>query len=170
VITVRLLNENDVSAYRAVRLEALRDSPTAFGSSYEEELNLPLSKFASRLQDARIFGAYSGDNHLIGILGFIQESRVKRAHNASLVGMHVSMSFRRQGVGGALLDHAIQFARQSGGIEAIKLSVTSNNQDAVRLYQSRGFKPYGLEPNALYVGGKYLDEEYLILLLGNEGA
>jgi ribosomal protein S18 acetylase RimI-like enzyme len=162
VITVRLLNESDVSAYRALRLEALQNSPTAFGSSYGEELLLPLSAFASRLRDAKVFGAYS-EEKLIGILGFIRESRAKRAHAASLVGMHVSSSFRRQGVGGALLDHAIQFTRQLGGIKTIKLSVTANNQDAVRLYLSRGFKSYGLEPDAINVGEEYLDEEYLIL-------
>jgi GNAT superfamily N-acetyltransferase len=165
MISVRLLNENDVSAYRALRLEALQNSPMAFGSSYEEELTMPLSKFVSRLHEARVFGSYSGEGSLIGILGFIRESRTKRAHNASLVGMYVSTSSRKQGVGGKLLDYTIQFARQLGGIKTIKLSVTANNRDAARLYLSRGFKPFGLEPDALYVDGKYLDEEYLILRL-----
>ncbi len=141
------------------------DSPTAFCSSYEEELKFPLSKVVSRLKENSVFGAYSDDGRLIGILGLIREDREKRAHNASLVGMYVSPAFRRQGVGGALLDHAIQFARQLGGIKTLKLSVMATNREASRLYLSRGFKPYGLEPDALYVGGRYIDEEYLILRL-----
>jgi ribosomal protein S18 acetylase RimI-like enzyme len=165
VITIRLLNADDVGPYEKLRLEALKDSPAAFGSSYEEELQLPLSKVISRLQESTIFGAHAEDGQLIGLLGFRREARVKRAHNASLFGMHVSLPFRRQGVGGALLDHAIQYARELGGLRTIKLSVTATNREATRLYLSRGFQSYGLEPEALYIDGRYLDEEYMILML-----
>ena len=163
MITIRLLNTGDVDAYEALRLEALKDSPKAFGSSYEEELQLPLSKIIARLQESTIFGAYAEDGQLIGLLGFRREARVKRAHAVSLFGMHVSLPFRRRGVGGTLLDHAIRHAKELGGVRTIRLSVIANNQDAARLYLSRGFKPYGIEPDALYIGGRYLDEEYMIL-------
>ncbi len=165
MITIRLLKAEDVVAYRRLRLEALLDSPAAFCSSHEEELRKPLEEWVSRLEDNSVFGACAEDGQLIGILGLIREDRIKRAHSASLVGMHVSPPFRRQGIGGMLLDHAIQFARQLGGIKTLKLSVMTTNQDATRLYRARGFKSYGLEPEALFVDGQYHDEDYLILRL-----
>jgi ribosomal protein S18 acetylase RimI-like enzyme len=73
--------------------------------------------------------------------------------------------FRRQGISGLLLDHAILFARQLGGLKTLKLSVMTTNREANRLYLSRGFKSYGLEPDALFVDGRYIDEEYMILRL-----
>ena len=36
-LTVRSLTEDDWEAYRAVRLEALRESPEAFVGTFEEE-------------------------------------------------------------------------------------------------------------------------------------
>jgi ribosomal protein S18 acetylase RimI-like enzyme len=165
VITIRLLNVDDVAAYERLRLEALQDSPAAFGSSYEEEVKRPTSQIISRLRDSTIFGAHPEEGPLIGLLGFRREVRTKRAHNGELFGMHVSRPFRRQGVGGALLDHVIQYARDLGGIRTIKLSVTANNGAAVQLYRSRGFKSFGLEPDALAIDGAYLAEEYMILFV-----
>lgn len=168
-MTIRLLSENDVSAYRSLRLEALQDSPTAFRSSFEEELEAPLEKFISVMRQNAIFGAFNEEGMLIGVAGCRRESRAKRAHQALLVGMHVTASHRRKGTGGALVDHVIQHARQLGGVRMLKLSVTANNQDAIRLYLSRGFKSCGVEPDALFVDGQYFAEETLFLRLVNGG-
>jgi RimJ/RimL family protein N-acetyltransferase len=164
---IRLLHENDVSAYRSMRLDALRDSPTAFRSSYEEEIGAPLEKFALVLREPAIFGAFAEEGQLIGLVGCRRESRGKLAHNALIVGVHVKAAHRRQGVGGALLDHVIQYAQQLGGIRMLKLSVTANNQDSIRLCVSRGFKSYGLEPDALCVDGAYYAEELYYRRLEN---
>src|SRR5438105_15205293 len=113
---VRLLTSDDVSDYRELRLQALQESPTAFGSSYEHEATLPLEEFAARLRlhgdpANGIFGAFSDANNLIGMLGFARENRAKRAHIGSLWGMYVLPGFRGQHVGAALLDQALSHAR-----------------------------------------------------------
>ncbi len=164
---IRLLNENDVSAYRSLRLDALRDSPTAFRSSYDEEVVAPLEKFASVLAEPAIFGAFTDEGQLIGLVGCRRESRAKLAHNALVVGVHVHPEHRRQGVGGALLDHVIHYARQLGGIRMLKLSITATNQDSIRLCRSRGFQSYGVEPDAIFVDGSFLSEELFYLRLEN---
>ena len=158
-MTIRVLDENDVSVYRSLRLEALQESPTAFRSSYEEELAAPLEKFASVLRDMAIFGAFTDEGQLIGLAGYRRENRAKVAHNALIVGVHVKPAHRRLGVGGALLDYAIRYAQQQGGIRMLKLSVAANNNDSIRLWLSRGFKSYGVEPDALCVDGKFYAEE-----------
>lgn len=47
---IRFLNCQDVVVYRDLRLQALRESPTAFGSSYEQESCFSLTDFAARMR------------------------------------------------------------------------------------------------------------------------
>jgi GNAT superfamily N-acetyltransferase len=164
-MTIRRLTPADVGAYREARMEALRTSPAAFCSSVEEEQLQPIEFFMRRLEDNHVFGAFTDGGRLVGIVGVVREDRRKRAHQATLVGMHVSTEFRRRGLGGALLDRAIACAREIDGVEALKLSVISAQDDARRLYESRGFTAYGLEPRAIRVEGRDYDEVYLILQL-----
>jgi hypothetical protein len=43
--------------------------------------------------------------------------------------------------------------------------VTTGQLAARRLYEFLGFKTFSHEPRALLVGGKYVDEDYYVLLL-----
>jgi ribosomal protein S18 acetylase RimI-like enzyme len=52
----------------------------------------------------------------------------------------VKPAVRRQGIGSELLDHAIEYIRSQGYTHASILVSQSNNQ-AMRLYQRRGFYP-----------------------------
>ena len=169
-MTIRFLDSGDLTAYRDLRLAALQESPTAFGSSHIEEAELPLTEFAARLRppdkpDNGIFGAFVDDKGLVGILGFAREYRVKRAHIASVWGMYVSPEFRGRGFGAALVDEAIAHARRLGSVRQIVLSVTASNVAAGALYRSRGFERIGLERDALCIDGKYFDEEQMALYL-----
>ena len=48
-VLVRRLTQADASAYRAVRLRALREHPEAFTSDADEEASQPLDVMAQRL-------------------------------------------------------------------------------------------------------------------------
>jgi GNAT superfamily N-acetyltransferase len=54
----------------------------------------------------------------------------------------VDRDYRRRGVGGAMLDRLIGDS-YAGGRGLIVLAVTSNNYDAIRLYERKGFKVNG---------------------------
>jgi ribosomal protein S18 acetylase RimI-like enzyme len=153
-----------------LRLAALQEFPTAFGSSYVEEAEMPLTEFATRLRppnkpDNGVFGAFVDDKRLAGVLGFAREYRVKRPHVASIWGMYVSPEFRGRGIGAALLDKAVDYARMLGTVRQIVLSVTASNVVAIKLYRSRGFERFGLEQDGLCIDGKYFDFEHLVLFL-----
>ena len=53
------------------------------------------------------------------------------------------------------------------GLEQIVLSVTTTQPAAMGLYRSLGFASFGCERRALKVGGRYLDEEYMVLYLAS---
>ncbi|ACC85240.1 GNAT family N-acetyltransferase [Nostoc punctiforme] len=170
---IRFLNTQDVVVYRELRLQALKDSPTAFGSSYEEESCFSLPDFAARLRPHNdpansIFGAFGNTDKLIGMLGFSRENRLKRFHIGSLWSMYVLPENRGQGVGAALLDRVLSHARCLSGLRQISLTVTTNNLPACSLYQSRGFERFGKEHNALFINGTYFDEEHLVLYFNHD--
>ncbi len=57
------------------------------------------------------------------------------------LGLGVADAFQRQGLGRALLDHLLDWARQHS-IANVYLVVVTDNQRAIQLYQSRGFVAY----------------------------
>ena len=52
-ITVRVLGEADWQRYREVRLAALKDSPDAFVSTYEEEADYDEAHWRERMTNAQ---------------------------------------------------------------------------------------------------------------------
>jgi len=159
-IEVRRLTSADAARYRETRLAALKNSPEAFGSTFETESLKPLSSFAERLGSAAVFGAFR-DGELLGIAGFASHEGVKEAHKGWLWGMYVRPEARKAGVGRQLVEVVIDFARQN--VEILQLSVVSDNEPARRLYARLGFVEYGLEKDSLKQGDTYYDEILMAL-------
>jgi RimJ/RimL family protein N-acetyltransferase len=54
----------------------------------------------------------------------------------------------------------------SGEYTRLKAAAAAEQLTARRLYESLGFQAFGREPRALPVNGRYLDEDYMALMLG----
>ncbi len=162
---IRRLTEDDVAAFRSLRLRALQEHPEAFGRSYEEAVAEPIERMAARLQSTPdgnfTLGAF--DHELVGIVAFVREQGAKMRHKGGIYSMYVARDAQGQGIGRALLEQALAEARQQPGLEQIMLTVVSTNGAARQLYESLGFKTYGVEPRALKVGEQYFDEDLMIL-------
>jgi ribosomal protein S18 acetylase RimI-like enzyme len=164
---IRRLLPKDVKVYRSLRLRGLRDSPTAFGSSYSEEARRPLTALASRLGETPAtwtFGAFEGER-LVGVLSLARETRKKKSHKATIFGMYVERKMRRKGIGRRLFGKAIEMSRSLRGVRQITLSVIEGNLPALRLYKSLGFRVYGTEEASLFVAGRFYAEHFLALKL-----
>jgi RimJ/RimL family protein N-acetyltransferase len=167
---VRILTEADAQAFWNIRLQALRDDPESFGSSYEEILERGIAgvtqgfrKKENPLEDVT-FGAFEGKT-LVGIAGLRREESVKRRHKAVIWGMYVPREMRRKGIGKALLEAAISHAKTLPGLERINLSVVLTSKEARLLFVSLGFETYGLERQALKLNERYFDQELMTLRL-----
>lgn len=154
-IEIRRLLQDDAVLYRGIRLEALRASPEAFGSSFDVEDAQPLSWFSDRLGSSAVLGAFR-DAKLLGIAGFAVQQGPKRAHKGILWGMYVRPAARRASVGRRLVEAICNLARQQ--VELIQLTVVCDNEQARSLYARLGFMEYGVEKNALKQDGRYYDE------------
>ena len=96
--TIRRLRSDDAASFRAIRLEALKANPEAFGSAFELEDKLDVAWFAGRLEDSHVLGAFR-DGELVGTAGFSIQQGQKNAHKGRLFGMYVRSSSRNLGVG-----------------------------------------------------------------------
>ena len=160
------LTRDDAAAYQDLRLYSLQESPEAFGSSFDEEVNRPLEIVANRIKDPanHVFGAFSEEDQLIGMVTLRWEQREKSIHKAAIYAMFVSPQYRGKGTGRALMDTAIQRARDIG-VRQVILAVNNSNKAAVHLYEACGFERFGLETDSFLVGGKYYDAVYMTLPL-----
>ncbi len=166
--SIRRLMISDLDAYFSIRLESLKNAPTNFMSSYEEEERTGNTFFEGILRhagiDNLIFGAFIKDR-LVGVIGLYQEKQLKAKHKCNIWGMYVQSDCRQKGIGRALLREAIDHIKDRLKCLIANITVESNNISAIKLYESMGFKLWGNEPKAMCWNGQYFDEYHLSLLL-----
>jgi ribosomal protein S18 acetylase RimI-like enzyme len=133
--------------YRAVRLQALQDSPDAFASTHAAEMERPDELWSSRIAAAadsptdRALFAIKNDE--VCGLAWCKVSASEHGF-ADLFQMWVEPKSRGHGIGAALLREAINFARNTGA-GTLRLEVTVAESAAMNLYRSHGFVPVGAE-------------------------
>jgi ribosomal protein S18 acetylase RimI-like enzyme len=163
---IRTLDEADALDLIGLRRIALIDSPESFLASPEDDWvssETAVRDLLRRYPDSVVFGAYAPQ--LVGMLGLYRESRSKAAHKAHLWGMFVLASHRRHRAAVRLLEAAIRYARTLDGIASLHLSVSDSAIAAQRLYESVGFKTWGIEPDAIRVGGHSRSDYHMHLSL-----
>lgn len=143
--TARRFAPDEWRLYRDLRLHALRESPDAFGSTHAHEVQRSESEWAARLsrgvhspRDLPLLVEVSAEPCGLAWVR-IEESAPEIAH---LYQMWVAPTRRRQGAGRALLDAAVAWAHIAGA-RTMVLDVTTDNIEAVRLYERSGFSPIG---------------------------
>jgi len=111
-------------------------------------------KAVRRHPDAAVFLAET-DTGIVGRLSISRDPHPASRHVADL-GLMVAASSRRQGVGSALLEQAVAWARASG-IRKLELHVFPHNEAAIRLYEKFGFVREGYRHGQYRRGGGYVD-------------
>ncbi|MBI4220875.1 MAG: GNAT family N-acetyltransferase, partial [Chloroflexi bacterium] len=79
--------------------------------------------------------------------------------------VYIAPEARGKGAAKALMLDLIQAARRWPEVEELRLAVVVENESARKLYRTLGFRGFGIEPRAMKIGDKYVDEEHMALLL-----
>lgn len=138
--TIRRLNPGEGFLYREVRLEALKDSPEAFSTSYESAQERDDQSWATQADAS----AEGGDratflviaDRVIGMAALYRDADVMKS--GELVQMWIAPDYRGTSVSMDLLDHLFRWASQHG-FETIHAGVTPGNLRALRFYEKYGF-------------------------------
>jgi putative acetyltransferase len=111
-------------------------------------------KAVQRHADAAVF-VVEDDGRIVGRLSLARDPHPSSRHVADL-GLMVSAGHRRRGIGKALLEQAVRWARESG-VRKLELHVFPWNEPALRLYESFGFEREGLRRDHYARDGEYVD-------------
>ncbi|MDW5415770.1 GNAT family N-acetyltransferase [Iodobacter sp. CM08] len=167
---IRKLTIHDAAALKAIRLEAVQNSPRSFWPNAEEIRARELDSFCQQLSDPyeTIYGVFLESN-LIAIAGLKRYGLAKLQHKATIFGVYTQAMQRKQGIARRLLLILLDDVYSDPNIVQISLSVNIENQSAKALYISLGFEPYALEKNSMRVDGVFIHEEHLVLALPIRG-
>jgi GNAT superfamily N-acetyltransferase len=164
-VTIRRFGPDDWREFRELRLAALRDAPTAFGSTYEWTLARPEGDWRRRLAGSAMFaamlpedgqsaspvpagiaggfveqpeppGADDAEANGAGALGTVDDARAGAV--VELVSMWVRPDMRGRNIGSALIEAVVGWAA-AGRAREVHLWVTDGNDPARRLYERCGF-------------------------------
>lgn len=162
MVVIRSAAPDDAARLRALRLEALTDSPTAFSADYTATLAQGVEVW-----EARITGFARNDNglqcvaahqdRLVGMAGITRGERPKTRHSGTIWGVYITPEWRRQRLAEGMIDLCLEWAG-AHELAIVKLAVVATNAAAIHCYNRCGFNVYGVEPKAIYYEGVYYDE------------
>ena len=153
MITLEPITPQNASIFKATRLRALQDTPSAFGATYAKESLLTDADWVVRAdkwngERSILFLAMDGAA-AAGIAGsYLDQEDATRAH---LISMWTAPTSRQQGIGRLLVNEIIGWARRRSAF-TLQLMVTSCNDSAIAFYKRLGFvftgrtEPYPNDP------------------------
>lgn len=153
---------------KQLRLDALLAEPSAFASSYEDEVAFPDDVWIARLtsafeRDGNLTFFAEVDGALVGMAGAGWSAKAKLRHVAEVYGVYVAPERRGHGIATRLMRRLLNGLRSLGQIEKVSLQVTCEAQAAVGLYERLGFEIVGTARRELKVDGRYYDLRYMEL-------
>jgi RimJ/RimL family protein N-acetyltransferase len=119
-------------------------------------------KTVLRHPDAAVFVAEEG-GRVLGRLSLSRDPHPSSRHVADL-GLMVTVEHRRRGIGTALLEAAVEWARMSE-ISKLELHVFPWNEPALSLYESFGFEREGYRKRHYARDDEYVDAILMAYLL-----
>jgi GNAT superfamily N-acetyltransferase len=144
-VTVRRVEAGDGPILKTIRLAALEESPTAFGSTLAAEIEQPDPHW-----DARALRGSAGgdsvtylaviDHSVVGIVGGYRHDHTDSSFE--LVSMWVAPAQRRTGIAAKLVEAVVGWADEHQAT-SVGLWVTRGNEAAARLYEAAGFRATG---------------------------
>lgn len=144
MITIEPITPQSALTFKAARLRALQDTPSAFGSTYAKESQLTDTDWVDRANkwngETSILLMAMEAEAVIGIAGsHLDQEDPTQAH---LISMWSAPTHREQGVGRLLVNEIVSWARLRSAV-TLKLMVTSSNDSAAAFYHRLGFTPTG---------------------------
>ena len=136
---VRRAAPGDEPILRAIRLQALSDTPEAFGSTYDRELARTIADWQRWMSPGATFILDDAGGPKGIVAGMRDESDPAVVH---LMSMWVDPALRGSGAAEALVASLLDWAETEGAWQ-MRLAVIQTNDRARRFYERLGFRGNG---------------------------
>jgi ribosomal protein S18 acetylase RimI-like enzyme len=144
-IEVQAIGVDDWALWRELRLRALADAPSAFGSTLADWTGPGdiEQRWRQRLSSVGLNLVASLSVKPVGMAS--ATSPVK--DEVELISMWVAPEARGRGVGGTLVEAIVMWALKQS-VARVALDVRETNKDAINLYTRHDFVDIGVSPNS----------------------
>lgn len=142
MVRVRAITADEWRLWRGLRLVALREAPSAFGSTLAQWQGAgdTQERWRARLTDV----PYNVVAYLDGEpAGIVSGTQPDDAHTVELISMWVAPFARGRGVGDALVNAVVEWAAAQNA-RTVRLNVVDGNDRALGLYLRHGFIERGV--------------------------
>ena len=138
MVEIQRIRAESGEELRDIRLTALQESPSAFGSTFAAESDQTAAEWSERARlgaegHERVTFLARDGAQAVGLVGGYREER-----SVHLVSMWVAPTHRRRGIGRDLVTAVLEWADAAGAL-SVSLWVTRANDAAHELYESMGF-------------------------------
>ena len=143
-VEIRRMRASEWRSLRSLRLEALLDSPLSYGSTHQREVRRLEREWRERAAAGAAgaeevgFAAIAADRWVGMARGYLEPP------DAHVIAVYVTPDWRGRGIGRAISQAVVAWARERGA-GAVILSVSDWNDGARRVYESIGFVATGVQ-------------------------
>ncbi len=159
-ITVRAPEEKEAQNLMDLKRGYIKNTSTLpwtleeYPKDIGNELKL-IEEYRESTNSILLIAEYEGE--LIGNLDITGSKRLKMAHTG-MVGMGIKEDWRNQGLGKALMECAIEWAKNNSEIEILWLDVYASNELGYNLYKNTGFEVSGIIKGFFKEENGYMDK------------
>lgn len=159
-ITIRVAEIEDAKNIIQLKREYIKNTNTLpltlddYPFDLQKEINL-IEDYSKSKNSIFLVSEYK--DQLIGNIDVTGSKRSKIGHTAML-GMGINEKWRNQGLGKALIECAIDWAKNNSDLEIIWLDVYASNAIGYNLYKKMGFEVSGIIRNFFKEEIHYIDK------------
>lgn len=160
-IRIRTATAHDAAALVAAIDEVAREGRYLSRSTFQQDPAVEAAHIELTIQHGGTVLLAEVHGQLAGWLTLQRDKTPYRRH-VCLLGMGVLRPYRHRGLGKALLEEALRYAREAQHIDRVELAVRATNLAAIGLYQSVGFVYEGRRIGAICDDTGTYDDEILM--------
>jgi len=166
-LTIREATAED--AARMIRYVKMVGDETNFltfsGSEFDLSVEAEAAFIAShRTSQNQLFIIGELDGEIVSLLNLSASHKPRLAHYGE-IGVSVLRAHWGKGIGRAMMEYMIAWAKETGIIRKINLKVLRENTSAVQLYKKLGFEWEGTLRRDFYLDGQFQDAYCMGLLV-----
>lgn len=102
---------------------------------------------------------------IVGEVGLARWTRLRAGAHVRTLWIGVTKAWRGHGLGRALMEEALAWARARPEVSRIELTVFADNERAITMYRRRGFEIEGTRRRVMRKDDRWIDDHVMALLL-----